>query len=305
MLAAAGAIGCGGSGGGEDTDGLSGTVRTDGSDTVGPYLLEAAMQFRDSNSGVRVTVGVSGSKGGIEKLCAGEVDVAAVSRLMTASELEGCRAHEREVVRVPIAVDALVIAESADLGVRCLSTQQLRQLWSGDGHGAPLAELGDDPGTGEPLPEVKVSLKRPGSGAGVVERLTAETGTGDADELPGDPYGDGARVAEQLGDSDGDAIGALSYSEFLDAGVGETDLISIDPGTGCVPPGQETIQDASYPLTYPLFLFVDGEAQREKPELAAFLKWLADHQTADADAVHVQPLPEDGIRRAAALLGSP
>jgi hypothetical protein len=37
--------------------------------------------------------------------------------------------------------------------------------------------------------------------------------------------------------------------------------------------------------------------------VAAFLKWLADHQTADAEAVHAQPLPEGGIRRAARLLG--
>ena len=58
----------GGGGGGGD---LSGTIRIDGSSTVGPFAQAAAEEFQGQNPGVKITVGTSGTGGGFEKLCAG------------------------------------------------------------------------------------------------------------------------------------------------------------------------------------------------------------------------------------------
>ena len=59
---------------------LSGSILIDGSSTVAPLLTLAAEDFQTENSGVRVTVGTSGTGGGFEKFCAGETDISNASR---------------------------------------------------------------------------------------------------------------------------------------------------------------------------------------------------------------------------------
>src|SRR5918992_920373 len=59
----------GGGGGGGD---LSGTIAIDGSSTVFPFAQAAAEQFMAENTGVRITVGESGTGRGFEKFRARE-----------------------------------------------------------------------------------------------------------------------------------------------------------------------------------------------------------------------------------------
>src|SRR3989337_2624752 len=82
---ALGAVACGedddddgGSGGGGGD--LSGTIRIDGSSTVGPFAQAAQEAFQGENPGVRITVAQSGTGGGFEKFCAGETDISNASR---------------------------------------------------------------------------------------------------------------------------------------------------------------------------------------------------------------------------------
>ena len=63
--------------GGQD---LSGRIEIDGSSTVGPFVTSGAEQFQAQNSGVQVTVGISGTGGGFERFCAGETDISDASR---------------------------------------------------------------------------------------------------------------------------------------------------------------------------------------------------------------------------------
>ena len=78
LTLAAAAAGCGGGdddAGGDTSGGLSGRVQADGSSTVGPFVTAAAERFQRENSGVQVTVGISGTGGDFERFCAGETDV--------------------------------------------------------------------------------------------------------------------------------------------------------------------------------------------------------------------------------------
>src|SRR5688500_5846680 len=90
-LLAAVLAGCGGGRGGDDEAGgatasaggesdLSGRIQADGSSTVGPFTTAAAERFQGENSGVQVTVGVSGTGGGFERFCRGETDLSNASR---------------------------------------------------------------------------------------------------------------------------------------------------------------------------------------------------------------------------------
>ena len=56
---------------------LKGSVTADGSSTVGPYTTAAAELFRRAGAtGVNVTVGISGTGGGFQRFCNGEIDLA-------------------------------------------------------------------------------------------------------------------------------------------------------------------------------------------------------------------------------------
>ena len=63
-------------------------VVVDGSSTVFPISEAVAEEFHNSNAGVSVTVGVSGTGGGFKKFLGGEVDIVNASRPIKASELE-------------------------------------------------------------------------------------------------------------------------------------------------------------------------------------------------------------------------
>ena len=97
LVLALGAAACGGdddedAGGtnGAAAGNLSGRIQIDGSSTVGPFTTRAAERFQQENSGVQVTVGVSGTGGGFERFCAGETDLSNASRPIEDDEKSAC-----------------------------------------------------------------------------------------------------------------------------------------------------------------------------------------------------------------------
>ncbi|HVM16950.1 MAG TPA: substrate-binding domain-containing protein [Gaiellaceae bacterium] len=51
---------------------LKGTIVADGSSTVAPWTTAAAESFQRKHSGVRLTVGISGTGGGFSRFCRGD-----------------------------------------------------------------------------------------------------------------------------------------------------------------------------------------------------------------------------------------
>ena len=103
---------CGG--GSSSSSDLTGNILIDGSSTVAPLMTLLAEDFQDENSGVRVTVGTSGTGGGFEKFCAGETDIANASREIKESEIEACKANGIEFLEVIIAIVALSVVVNND-----------------------------------------------------------------------------------------------------------------------------------------------------------------------------------------------
>ncbi|HSO49988.1 MAG TPA: phosphate ABC transporter substrate-binding protein PstS family protein, partial [Acidimicrobiia bacterium] len=130
MLAAA----CGGGNDdGGSADGgsqLSGTINIDGSSTVAPLSEAAAELFQEQNSGVRVTVGTSGTGGGFEKFCAGETDISDASRAIEADETAACESKGIKYEEVQVANDGLsVVVNNQNTWANCLTTAQLKAIW--------------------------------------------------------------------------------------------------------------------------------------------------------------------------------
>src|SRR5215217_6111411 len=123
----------GGNNDGGSADGgteLSGTIKIDGSSTVAPLTEAAAEQFQGSNSGVRVTVGTSGTGGGFEKFCAGETDISDASREIEPDEASACKKKGIEYDSVQVANDGIALVVNKDNSfAKCLTVDQLKQIW--------------------------------------------------------------------------------------------------------------------------------------------------------------------------------
>src|SRR5215217_8062695 len=142
MLAAA----CGGSNNdGGSADGgsqLSGTINIDGSSTVAPLSEAAAELFQEQNSGVRVTVGTSGTGGGFEKFCAGETDISDASRpIKPDEEAPVCKKNSVTYGEVQIANDGIAVVTNTSMQVDCLTTDQLKKVWNKGSKVESLKEL--------------------------------------------------------------------------------------------------------------------------------------------------------------------
>jgi phosphate transport system substrate-binding protein len=289
-----GAAACGSSdddttGGGGD---LSGTIRIDGSSTVAPLTEAVAEQFQAENSGVKVTVGTSGTGGGFEKFCAGETAISDASRAIEPEEVEACEKKGIGYEEVRVATDALTVVVNPENPVNCLTVDQLSAVWGPD---SKLSNWSQIPGLEEEFDE-ELSLFGPGTDSGTFDYFTEEiNGEEGASRKDYNNVGenDNATVTGVEGAPGG--MGYFGYS-FYQENEGALKALEVDGGKGCVAPSAETAQDGSYvPLSRPLFIYPSDEALK-KPEVKAFVEYYLDNVNDIAESVGFIPLTEEQLK---------
>jgi phosphate transport system substrate-binding protein len=109
---------------------LSGSITADGSSTVGPYTTSAAELFRRANPAVRITVAISGTGGGFQRFCNGEIDLANASRPIKASEMEACQKNNVKWSAFAVANDGIaLVVNKQNTWANCLTVAQARRIW--------------------------------------------------------------------------------------------------------------------------------------------------------------------------------
>ena len=118
-------------GGGEDTGGMRGRVRVDGSSTVFPITEAVAEEFLKVHGRVQVTVGISGTGGGFKKFSAGETDINDASRPIKPIEEEAAKANSVQFIELPVAFDGIsVVANPENDFLDHLTMEELRKIWA-------------------------------------------------------------------------------------------------------------------------------------------------------------------------------
>ena len=248
---------------------LSGTIRIDGSSTVAPLSEPAGEQFNEENSGVRVTVGTSGTGGGFEKFCAGETDISDASRAIKPEEEELCAENGVEYEELVVANDALTVVTNPENPVTCLTVEQLSSIWN---EGSELSNWNDIEGLDADFDE-ELQLFGPGTDSGTFDYFTdainGEEGVqrSDYNNVGED---DNATVTGVSGSPGG--MGYFGFS-FFQENEGRLKALEIDGGEGCVAPSAEATQDGSYaPLGRQLYIYPSAEAL-QRPEVKAFVEY--------------------------------
>ncbi|MEK6271779.1 MAG: PstS family phosphate ABC transporter substrate-binding protein [Actinomycetota bacterium] len=298
-LLAIGLAACGDDGGGGSSD-LSGTIRLDGSSTVSPFAQAAAELFKEDNPNVKTSVGAAGTSGGFEKFCAGEIDIADASRPIEPEEVDACKKGGVAYSEIPVANDGISVTTNPALEISCLTTDQLKELWSSSTVGN-YSELGEDADTGQPLPDADVSLYGPGTDSGTFDYFTdvinGEEGLSRDDYTPSED--DNVLVEGVSGDQDG--LGYFGFSYYTQ-NQDTLNLVSVDDGKGCVAPSTETIQSGEYaPLSRPLFMYPSAEAI-QKPEVTAYMQYVVDNYETIAELAQIVPMDSSQATEAASAL---
>jgi phosphate transport system substrate-binding protein len=257
-------------------DDLSGTIRVDGSSTVGPLSEVAAELFMDANPGVRVDVAISGTSGGFQKFCIGENDMNNASRPMKDEEVELCGENGITADGIQIANDALALVVNSDNPIECLTVEQANQIWD-DGSSVDTWGDIDDLDVPADMAGEEITLYGPGTDSGTFDFFTEEI-NGESGRIRNDyvDIGEDDHAAITAVQGDVHAMGYVPYSYFMEA-RDTVKPLQIDDGNGCVEATLANVQDGSYtPLGRPLFTYASDTAL-QKPEVLAFMEFTIDH----------------------------
>jgi phosphate transport system substrate-binding protein len=275
---------------------LSGTIRIDGSSTVGPLTEAIAEEFQAENPGVKVTVGTSGTGGGFEKFCVGETDISDASREIEPEEVSTCKKEGIGYEDVHIATDALTVMINNENPVSCLTVDQLGAIWGAD---SKISNWDEIPGLKEEFDQ-ELALFGPGTDSGTFDYFTEEiNGEEGATRKDYNNVGenDNATVTGVEGSPGG--MGYAGFSYYTE-NEGKLKALEVDDGKGCVGPSVETAQDGSYsPLSRPLFIY-PSDAALKKPEVKAFVEYYLENATGVAESVGFIPLTEEQLEESEA-----
>ena len=223
--------------GGGGSSNLSGSITMDGSSTVYPFAQAAAEQFQGDNSDVKISVGEAGTSGGFEKFCAGETDISDASRPIEPEEVSACKKGGVKYFDFQVANDGIAIVTNPALDIKCLTTDQLKQLWEKGSDVTNYSQLGKDADTGQPLPDASVSLYGPGTDSGTFDYFT-DVINGEEDNSRDDyqpSEDDNVLVEGVAGDQDG--LGYFGFS-YYEQNTDKLNLVSVDAGKGCIAPSK-------------------------------------------------------------------
>ena len=288
--------GTGGGGGGSSTTkdsaaNLSGTIKADGSSTVAPLSEAAAEGFQGENSGVRVTVGTSGTGGGFEKFCAGETDISDASREIKPEEAAICEKKGIKYDEFQVANDGItVVVNKENDFVKCLTVAQLKKIWD---KGSKVNNWNQ---VDSKFPDEKMELFGPGTDSGTFDFFTAEI-NGEEGQSRTDynaSEDDNVTVQGVSGSKGGQGYFGLSYYEQNQDKLG---ALEVDGGDGCVAPSKETVQNGTYkPLSRPLFIYVKADSIK-RPEVKAFVEYYAENAEKLADQALFVPLTPEQMAK--------
>ena len=285
----------GGGGGGGD---LSGTIRIDGSSTVGPFAQAAAEEFQGQNPGVKITVGTSGTGGGFEKFCAGETDISDASRpIDEEEEVPICEKNNVTYKEVQVANDGISVTTNKNLTVDCMTVEQLKELWQQSSKVNSLSEV--DP----KFPDTQLELFGPGTDSGTFEFFTEEI-NGEEGNTRKDyqPSEDDNVLVQGVEGSDG-GLGYFGFS-YYEQNQDNLNLVAVNSGSGCVKPSQQSISSGEYkPLSRPLFMYPSDKAL-QKPAVKSFMDYVVKNYDSIAAASQIVPMSQQQAQKATSALGA-
>ncbi len=275
---------------------LEGNIAIDGSSTVYPVTEAVAEEFNAQYPDVKVSVGFSGTGGGMSKFIAKEIDIANASRKIKSSEAEAATAAGIEYLEIKVGFDGLsILVNPENDWVTSLTVEQLKEMWK---PGSTIMNWSDIDPT---WPNEKIVFYAPGVDSGTFDYFT-EAIVGELDAMRSDYTGsedDNVLVQGIAGDKY--AIGFFGFA-YYEENADKLKLVGVDKGAGAVVPSFETIANGTYaPLSRPLYIYVN-KASLEREEVLEFVTFYLENAKELVADVGYVPLPDADYEASLELL---
>ncbi len=241
-------------------------IENKGSDTMVNLALAWAEEYMDRYPHVRISVTGGGSGTGIAALINGTVDIANASREMKPVEIDDAESRGVSPVEFVVAQDAIAVVVHLSNPVDRLTFQQISDIYAGE-----ITNWEEVGGDDRPI----VLLSRESNSGTYVYFLenVVRMGNDESDLLfsPGTllmPSSEGitSEVSENPNAIGYDGLGYVTAEQKVVAVAREADGPYVLPSV-------KTVNDGSYPIARPLYVYTAGEPTGH---IAAYLEWIRD-----------------------------
>jgi phosphate transport system substrate-binding protein len=283
-------------------------VDVSGSSTVEPISIAVAERFAEVSPAVQTIVDGPGTGDGFKLFCAGQTDINDASSKIKPAQVEECAENGVEFVELWIGNDGIaVMTNPANDDVDCLTFADLYALTGPEAQGVDrwdeASSLATELGSPTVLPDAPLAITGPGEESGtyvsyveiVLEGIAEERGIDPVETRPDYQASADDNVTIQAVQGSATALGWVGYAFAAEAeGVA---LVAVDDGeSGCVAPTDDAIADGSYPISRPLFIYVNPAKAEENPALVDFVDfYLSDEGISSVADVGYVALPPDRL----------
>lgn len=274
-----------------------------GSSTVFPLSTAILSRWIDEG-GPEYAIDSIGSGGGLERFCVeGASDIANASRAIDEEEFAACtETWGDEPIEVRVGSDALsLVISNGNYFAKELTLEEIATAFSLTDAGATWADVNPD------FPAHPIQLFSPGADSGTFDYFN-EVVFEEADpppilssiaEIVGED--DNLTVQGVAGDgcTEGDlsstcAIGYFGYA-FFQQNADQLQVVDVDG----VEPSAESVDDGSYPISRPLFMYTAPAVIDAKIQVAEFMAYYLENVDDVIGDVGYFPAPESALQEAA------
>lgn len=298
--------------GGDGGGGASGEVNVSGSSTVQPISVAAGEAYMADNDQATVNVDGPGTGDGFELFCKGETDISNASRPIEKEEADACAKSGVEYVELQVASDGMtVMTNSANDAVECLNFADLYALIGPESEGfdkwSDGTAIASALGSKTKLPDAPLDLTGPGTESGTYDSFVeialagmaekrglpedeAETTRSDYDASPDD------NVIVQNVEASDTSLGWVGFAFAEEAGDAIKEVaIAAEPAGECVAPSAGTIADGTYPLSRPLFIYVNTASADENAAVSGYVDFYLEHLGELVEETGYVPMPDEKV----------
>ncbi|MEA1904251.1 MAG: substrate-binding domain-containing protein [Actinomycetota bacterium] len=292
-------------------DATSGDIGIAGSSTVFPLSTVVMAKWEDEG-GPGYAIDSIGSGGGFERFCVeGASDISNASRPIKDEEVASCEGIGRTIIPIRIGTDALSLVVSKNNTFATELTFEEIGIAFSLPAGSTWADVNPD------FPAHPLETYSPGADSGTFD-FFFETIWPDVDDADGTPpiLESGANIVgeddnitvqgvAEDGCTEGDtstscAIGYFGFA-FFQQNADKLNPVSIDAGEGegYVTPGPASVNEGTYPIARPLYMYTAEQIVAEKPQVAQFIAYYLNNVNLVIDRVGYFPAPDDSLQEAA------
>lgn len=282
-----------------------GDVAIAGSSTVFPLSTAVLSQWIDEG-GPEYSIDSIGSGGGLERFCVeGASDIANASRAINEEETAACESIDRAPIEIRVGTDALsLVVSTGNYFAQELTLEEIATAFS-----LPAGSTWDE--VNPDFPAHPIQTFSPGADSGTFDYFN-EIVFDEADpspilesgaEIVGEDDNLTVRGVSEDGCTEGDlsstcAIGYFGYAYYQE-NADVLVAVAVDAGDGPVAPNADSVNEGTYPISRPLFMYTAASVVAEKPQVAAFIAYYLNNVNEVIGDVGYFPAPMEALQEAA------